>query len=134
MALLEYYPVIKASHVGLVMLSGSVFMMRGLGVVMGSTMPLWRPFRLGSIVIDTALLLAALMLLWCLQLNPFTTAWLQAKLTLLLGYIGFGVACLRISTSAHGRLLSYGAALICYVLMFSIARSHDPAGLLRPLL
>lgn len=131
MALVEYYVPIKASHIGLVMLSGSVFVARGLAVIMGSTLVLERPVRIASMLIDTALLIAAILLLVMLQWNPFVIPWLQAKLSLLLGYIFFGVVTLRLAKTQVGKITGYVLAILCYVLMFSIARAHDPAGFLR---
>lgn len=131
MALVDYYLLTKAAHVGLVMLSGSVFLARGLGVLMGSSLPLTRPVRITSMVIDSALLTAAILLLFTLQLNPFAMPWLQAKLGLLLAYIFFGVMTLRLASTPARRTMAFVAALLCYVMMFSIARLHDPVGLLR---
>lgn len=95
MALLDYYLVIKASHIGLAMLSGSVFTCRGVGVLLGARWPMLTPLRGISQAVDTALLFAALLLLATLQLNPFATPWLMVKLGLLVGYIVFGVLALK---------------------------------------
>lgn len=131
MALADYYLLTRAAHVGLVMLSGSVFLARGLGVLMGSRLPQARPVRMMSMAIDSALLVAAVLLLLTLQLNPFTTPWLQAKLCFLLAYIFLGVLALRLAGTTARRAAAFTAALLCYVMMFAIARLHDPAGLLR---
>ena len=70
MALADFYPLIKASHVGLVMLSGGLFAGRGVGVLLGATMPMSPLVRRCSEVIDTALLVAAVLLN-----NPFKMMW-----------------------------------------------------------
>lgn len=131
MALADHFLLIKAAHVGLVMLSGALFAGRGVGVLLGATMPMATPIRRLSQVIDTALLAAALLLLAVLQLNPFATPWLLAKLVLLVAYIGFGTLALRRAPTPAGKALAFGAALTCFVMMFAIARSHDPLGFLR---
>ena len=131
MALADFYPLIKAAHVGLAMLSGGVFAGRGVGVFLGATMPMSPLVRRGSMLIDTALLLAALLLLATLRLNPFATPWLLAKLVLLVAYIVFGVLALRRAPTALGKGLAFAAALWCFVAMFAIARTHDPLGFLR---
>ncbi len=131
MALADFYPLIKASHVGLVMLSGGLFAGRGVGVLLGATMPMSPAVRRCSQVIDTALLVAALLLLMTLQLNPFSTPWLLAKLVLLVAYIGFGTLALRRAPTQGGKGLAFAAALLCFVVMFTIARTHDPLGFLR---
>ena len=51
-----------------------------------------------------------------------------------LAYIVLGALALGRARTPTGRVLAYSAALLCFVMMFSIARMHDPAGLLRPLL
>ena len=87
MSLAEWYPSVKALHVGLVVTSGTLFLGRGIGVIFGSALPTSRPMRRLQQVIDTVLLLAALLLLAILGLNPVTTPWLATKLTLLVAYI-----------------------------------------------
>ena len=131
MALADFYPLIKASHVGLVMLSGGLFAGRGVGVLLGATMPMSPVVRRCSQVIDTALLVAALLLLATLQLNPFTTPWLLAKLELLVAYIGFGILALRRAPTLAGKGLAFAAALLCFVMMLMVATTHDPLGFLR---
>ncbi len=131
MALVDAYPLIKASHIGLALLSGGLFAGRGVGVLLGTTMPMSTPVRRLSQVIDTALLAAALLLLATLQLNPFATPWLLAKLALLIAYIVFGTLALRRAPTQVGKALAFAAALTCFVMMFTIARTHDPLGFLR---
>ena len=131
MALADFYPLIKASHVGLVMLSGGLFAGRGVGVLLGATMPMSPVVRRCSQVIDTALLVAALLLLATLQLNPFTSPWLLAKLVLLVAYIGFGILALRRAPTLAGMGLAFAAALLCFVMMLIIASTRDPLGFLR---
>ena len=131
MALADHYLLIKASHVGLAMLSGGLFACRGVGVLLGAEMPMSAPVRRLSQVIDTALLAAALLLLATLQLNPFATPWLLAKLVLLVAYIVFGTLALRRAQTQAGKALAFAAALTCFLMMFTIARTHDPLGFLR---
>jgi len=133
MSLAEFYPAIKASHVGLVILSGTLFTARGLGVLLGGQWPLATPARRGSQVIDTALLAAALLLLATLHLNPFTTPWLATKLGLLVAYIGFGTFALRRAATRVGKAGAFAAALLCFTAMVAIARTHDPLGFLQVL-
>jgi uncharacterized membrane protein SirB2 len=131
MPLAEAYPLIKASHLGLAMASGGLFACRGVGVLLGAALPMAAPVRLLSQVLDTALLVAALLLLASLQLNPFTTPWLQAKLLLLLAYIVFGSLALKRAPSRGGKCLALLAALTCFAMIVGIARTHDPLGFLR---
>lgn len=133
MSLEAWYPVIKATHVGLALLSGAVFAGRGIGVLLGATAPMARSVRRLSQLIDTALLAAALLLLVILQLDPFTVSWLAAKLALLVAYILFGILALRRAPTVTGKAVCYVVALLCFTTMVSIARTHDPLGWLRVL-
>jgi len=131
MPLLELYPVIKATHIGLALLSGGLFAARGAGVLMGAGMPMSSPVRWLSQVVDTALLVAALFLLATLHLNPFASPWLQAKLALLVAYVLFGTLALKRAPSRAGKACAFIAALSCFAMMLAIARTHDPLGFLR---
>ena len=130
LALADHYLLIKATHVGLALLSGCVFAGRGLGVLAGSAAPLTRPWRLASMLIDTALLLAALLLLATLGINPFATPWLLTKLILLVAYVVLGSLALKRARTARGKALAYTGALACFAMMISVARAHHPLGFL----
>lgn len=131
MALLEAYPWIKAAHVVLALSSGGLFAARGVGVLLGSAAPLSAPVRRLSQCIDSALLIAALLLLAALRLNPFATPWLQLKLGLLVAYIVCGTLALRRARTPAARAIAFVAALACFAAMVAVARAHDPAVLLR---
>lgn len=131
MATPDFYLLIKTAHVGLALLSGGLFAGRGIGVLMGATAPMSPSVRRLSQVIDTTLLVAAMLLLAVLQVNPFATAWLLAKLTLLVAYIVFGTLALRRATTRTGKAVAFTAALSCFVVMAVIARTHNPLGILR---
>ena len=131
MALADAYPLIKATHIGLAMASGGLFACRGVGVLLGAALPMSAPVRRLSQVVDTALLVAALLLLTALQLNPFATPWLQAKLALLVAYIVLGTLALKRAPGLVGKGMAFVAALTCFAMIVVIARTHDPLGWLR---
>lgn len=126
--MIEFYPQIKAAHVGLVLLSGALFAVRGLLVLLGQRRANAPGIRFLSYGIDTALLLAAVLLLVVLQLNPFSTAWVAMKLLLLAAYIVLGVLALRVARGATQRWLAYLSALATFGFMYSVARAHHPLG------
>lgn len=129
--LAEFYPLIKATHVGFVLLSGGLFVGRGVGVLLGAAAPMAPWVQRASQMIDTALLAAALLLLATLRLNPFATPWLLVKLLLLVAYIVLGTLALRRAPTRRGKLTAFLAALLCFAMMLAIARTHDPLGFLR---
>lgn len=127
----EFYPQIKAMHVAMVLASGSLFLLRGL---LGWNGP--RPgavgglLRYASYAVDTTLLTAAMMLLTFLPHAVFANGWLVAKLALLPGYVVLGAFALRPTRSPGARRACFLAALLVFGFMFSIARAHQPWGLL----
>ena len=127
----HYYLAIKHAHIGLAILSGLFFAIRGAFVLAGSAWPMKTPIKRLSYVIDTGLLVAALALLGILHLNPLSTAWLATKLGLLVAYIVCGVFALKRATTTKGKLLAYLLALLCFGMIYLTARSHDPMGFLK---
>lgn len=132
--MIEYYLQVKHAHIGLVLLSGGLFALRGTAALAGMRWPLAAPVRYLSYTIDTALLTAALMLLVVLQLNPFATGWLGVKLLLLVAYIALGALALKRARTGTARALCFAAALAAFGFMYSVARAHHPLGFLQGLL
>jgi uncharacterized membrane protein SirB2 len=131
MTLAELYPVIKVLHVGLALASGTLFALRGVGVLLGMGLPMRAPVRSLSHAIDTALLAAALALLVVLRLNPLETPWLAVKLVFLAAYIVLGSFALKRARGRARRSLAFAGALLCFGAMYAIARSHDPLGFMQ---
>ena len=127
----EFYLPIKWVHVTSVLLSGSLFFVRGLGVIAGQHWPLRPWLRYTSYTIDTVLLTAASMLVAILPRAMFANGWLTVKLTLLVCYIVLGILALKRARSPRLRVLSFAAALLVFASMLAIARQHDPWAPLR---
>lgn len=131
--LAEYYAGIKLAHVSFVFASGGLFMLRGLLMLAEAGGGWHAGARRLSYVIDTALLATALTLLWILGLDPLTTPWLAAKLGVLVAYIVLGSLALKRARTPVGRAVAFGAALLCFAAIISIAHRHDPWGFLAGL-
>ena len=132
--MIEFYPQIKHAHIGLALLSGALFALRGAGALAGMRWPRWAPLRWTSYAIDTALLTAALMLLTILPSGLYANGWLTAKLALLVAYVVLGVFAMRRARTRAGRAVCYVAALATFGMIYSIARAHHPLGLFYGLL
>jgi uncharacterized membrane protein SirB2 len=130
MALAEHHSQILLAHVVLVALSGALFAGRGAGVLAGQRWPLQPRWRVAAVVIDTALLVAGVLLWTLLALQPLRDTWLGAKLLLLLLYIALGTLALRRARTQRARALAFTAALSCYAFMVSVAMAHHPLGAL----
>jgi uncharacterized membrane protein SirB2 len=129
MPLAELYLPIKAAHVGLVMLSGALFAVRGAAVLAGQAWPMKPALRVGSVAVDTLLLAAGATLWFLLSLQPLRDAWLGSKLLLLVFYVVFGTLALK-----RRNAWAHGAALACFAWMVSIALAHHPLGVVKALL
>jgi uncharacterized membrane protein SirB2 len=128
MTLVELYPHVRWTHISLVLLSGSLFAARGVGVLLGARWSMAPRVRRLSYAIDTALLTAAFLLLFILDINPFAVAWLSTKIVLLLVYIVLGTFALKRARTPVVRRMCFAAALLCYGFMLTVARSHHPLG------
>ena len=128
--MIEFYPQIKHAHIGLALLSGAVFALRGLASIAGMRWPHWTAMRITSYVIDTGLLTAALMLITILPGAFFANGWLTAKLVLLVVYIAFGMFALGRRRRQGVRIACYITALATFGMVYTIARAHHPMGFL----
>lgn len=128
--MLEFYPQIKWVHVAAVICSGLLFALRGSAQLLGARWTMAAPLRFLSYTIDTALLTAALMLATILHQYPFVQAWLTVKVLLLVVYVVLGSFALKRGRSVRIRLICFVCALVVYLFIASVARSHDSRGFL----
>lgn len=124
--MIEFYPQIKQFHIFAVLLSGSIFALRGTFALAGARWPQALPLKWLTYAIDTSLLTAAMMLLTILPWSVFANGWLLAKIVLLFAYVVLGVLALRPQRPRRARALYFAAALATYALMYGIARAHHP--------
>ena len=124
-----FYLEIRAVHIGAVILSGAVLLLRGVAhnLLNASWAMAW-PIRTLSYTVDTTLLTAALMLMTIVRQYPFVDSWLTMKVMLLLLYIYLGYMALRGPTERVRWLNLAGAALV-YGFIITIARAHNPLGI-----
>lgn len=127
--MVEFYHEIRLTHITAVLASGSLFFARGLVLFAGGQWALSAPLRYLSYTIDTVLLTAALMLMTIVRQYPFVHAWLTVKVVLLVVYIALGLTAFR-GRSPGLRIGCWLAALAIYAFIYSVARAHDPLGLL----
>ncbi len=130
--MIEFYPQIRLVHVAAVVASGALFFLRGLLVTAGrGEWALQAVPRYLSYAIDTTLLTAALMLLTILPSAVYSNGWLAVKLALLPVYIVLGWFALRRPRTGGRQARYFAGAVLAYLCMFAIARTHDPLGPFR---
>jgi uncharacterized membrane protein SirB2 len=120
------YPWLKSLHVGAVAASGVLFLVRGVWMLSESDMLRRRWVRIVPHAVDTVLLVAALGLLWILDLNPLAHDWLAAKLAALAGYIVSGSVALKRGRTQAVRVSALIIAIALFLYMAGTALTRDP--------
>ena len=124
-----FYLEIRAVHIGAVILSGLLMLLRGVARnAFGASWVMAWPVRTLSYTIDTVLLTAALMLTTIIQQYPFVDGWLTMKVLLLVVYIMLGYNGLR-GRTPQIRWASLASAALVYGFIVTIARAHSPLGI-----
>jgi uncharacterized membrane protein SirB2 len=124
----EYYLSIKLLHIASVIGSGTLFAVRGALMWIDSRWTNHVLLRRLSYAIDTVLLGAAIALVCVLRQFPLESAWVTAKLLLLVVYVLLGIGALRRGKTRRIRQACFIAALVVYAFIISVAISHDPRG------
>lgn len=123
--LLEYF-LLKHLHVTCVVISVSLFVLRGTLELMARPWRQWRLLRVAPHVIDTVLLTSALWLAWRIGQYPFVDGWLTAKVLALFAYILLGMRALGKNTPQSQRLPYFAAALLCVAYIVGVALTRSP--------
>jgi uncharacterized membrane protein SirB2 len=124
------YAAWKLLHQSAVALSITGFVARGLGSFTQAAWVRQRVARTAPHVVDTLLLLSALVMAWALRLTPGNAPWLMAKIAGLLLYIGLGLLALRPGRPLALRIAAWVAALAVFGWIVSVALTKQPLGLL----
>lgn len=123
---MDYY-LVKLLHVGCVVLSISLFILRGSLELFGQA---WRQsclLRVAPHVIDTVLLSSAIWMASRIGQYPFVNAWLTAKVLALLAYILLGMKALGKSTPVSQKLVYFVAALFSVGYIVGVALTRSPS-------
>lgn len=118
---------IKHLHVTCVVVSVSLFVLRGTMELLSRPWRQWRLLRVAPHVVDTVLLGSALWLAWRLGQYPFANGWLTAKVLALVAYILLGSRALGKNTQPAQRLPFFVAALLCVLYIVGVALTHSPS-------
>jgi uncharacterized membrane protein SirB2 len=125
----EYYLALRHAHIGFVILSIGLFVLRGGLMLVQSPLVHSAWVRYLSYAIDTLLLTAALMLTSVVHQYPFGNGWLTMKVALLVVYVVLGSIALKRGRNRRIRLAAFVAALLTVAFLVTVARAHHPLGL-----
>lgn len=124
----DIYLPLKHTHLLLVALSLSLFIVRGTALQMSAQWLNKKIVKIAPHIIDSFLLLTGVLLTFSVAQYPISDNWLSVKMILLVGYIVFGIKMMR-STQVMMQRSYFAGALACVLLMVTVARTHHPLGL-----
>lgn len=126
--LAAHYLTLLHIHVGSVAVSGSLFAIRGILHVAGFRFVNHWVLRIAAILIDTTLLVSAILLTIVVHQYPFVQGWLTTKVVLLLVYIVIGYIALKRTRTPRGRATALLLALAVFAYIIGVAIRHNSAG------
>ena len=115
-------------HIGCVIASGCLFCGRGCMMLAGLPVANHVALRRLSVMIDSLLLAAAIVLTTIIHQYPFVQAWLTVKVVLLVVYIVLGIFALRRGRTRAIRGACFVAAIAVFLFIVSVAFTHSPLG------
>lgn len=122
---MDYYQLFWVTHVSMVTVSGCLFLLRGYWMLTESIWLQHKAIKVAPHVIDSLLLASAISLLFVLNYNPISQAWIAAKIIALLFYIVVGSIALKRGRSKEVRSFSLVIAVLIffYIIAVAITRS-----------
>lgn len=119
------YLLLKHLHITCVVLSGSGFVARGLGVLLAAQWVNRRWAKTLPHIVDTGLLSAGIGMAYLSQQYPFAHTWLTAKFFALLAYIICGSFALKRGKTKGQKQLAFTLAVLCFAYLVSVAHAHQ---------
>lgn len=117
---MSYY-FLKHFHMSFALVSGFLFIMRGLWTLQQSSLAQRRSLRLAAHVINTALVASAIGLSLVSTQQPWLQPWLTVKLLALLAYITAANVALRRDLGGPARVVAFATALLLFVYILKLA-------------
>ncbi|MBP7954190.1 MAG: SirB2 family protein [Nitrosomonas sp.] len=120
------YLLLKMIHVSSVVISYSLFFLRGIWLMQDSNNLRQRWVKVLPHVIDTILLTSAIALAVLIQQDPLNNAWLTAKVIGLLIYILLGMIAIRFGKTKKTRIAAWIGAQCVFIYIVLVALSKNP--------
>lgn len=120
------YLVLKYVHVSCVIISYTLFLLRGIWMLNVSPWLQQRWVKVAPHVNDTILLLSAVTLAVIAHRNPLAETWLAAKIIGLLVYIMLGVIAFRLGRTRRTKVMAWMLAQVVFAYIVSVALTKNP--------
>jgi uncharacterized membrane protein SirB2 len=119
---------LKYVHLTCVVLSGAGFFIRGIWMIRESPRLHEKWVRVLPHIIDTTLLVSAILLAWQIRQYPFGHAWLTAKVLALVAYIVIGAIGLKYGKTKKIRVTAWlvAMAIFLYIVLVALTRQVLP--------
>ena len=123
---MTFYSIVKTIHISCVILSISGFILRGVWLIRGSSL-LYHPLTKRSPhIIDTLLLVSALLMVYLSAQYPIENDWLTAKLLALIVYVLLGMLALRWGKTQQVRIVAWLSAVMVFIYIVLVALTRNP--------
>jgi uncharacterized membrane protein SirB2 len=106
------------------MISGISFFVRGIGHLRQQAWVQRKLVRIVPHIVDTGLLVTAILLLITQEISPLTD-WVLAKILALIVYVFLGVMAFRIVKTVKQKAIYWLLALTVFAYMFMVAKTHN---------
>ena len=118
--------IVKTLHMACALLSITGFFARGLLMIKDSPLLQARFVKIAPHIIDTVLLVSAIILATQWGLAALQMPWLLAKIVALIVYILLGMVALRRGRTKSARVVAWLAALVVFAYIVSVAVTKNP--------
>jgi len=120
------YYFIKDIHIVSVILSITGFILRGIWMIRESEILTHRTIKILPHIIDTVLLLSALVLIFIIDQYPFYHDWLTVKVIALVVYIFLGMFAFRWAKTKASKIIYWLLAVLTFLYIVSVALTKTP--------
>jgi uncharacterized membrane protein SirB2 len=129
MMLAEHYLQLRTLHITCVVVSIALFVIRHALTLWGVNWRRSRAMRIMPHIVDSLLLLSAVLLAITIEQYPFVHGWVTVKVIALVTYIVLGMQALKPNRSLAVRRIAFMAAVIVFGFIVTVARTHSPWGI-----
>lgn len=120
------YLLLKHLHMTLAAVSGTLFLVRGVWMLADSPLRQRAWVKSAPHLVDSLLLLTAIILAWWSSQSPVANPWLGAKVAALVAYILLGSVALKYGKTRPLRALAFVGALACFGYIVATAITKNP--------
>lgn len=121
---------VKLIHITCALLSISGFVGRGILMIRDSSLLTARWVKISRDVVDTVLLVTAIMLASQWGWSALEMPWVLAKIIALLVYIAFGILAMKPGRSKSVRIFFWLAAMVTFAYIVTVAITRNPLPIL----